>query len=355
MATQRAQLLASLAGIIGDYREGMIAPITPRRVELWLNQFDQTAQRTILIEMESIFWRYYFSRARIKTCFRKFLAKIIARRPPQQVLSRVKFLNIQRIGESQRDLLTLMDEVLRQDFHMTLDQCGGNTPMAYVYLDDCIYTGSRIRYDLTEGDGAVAWIPRMAPIGCRLIIYTLGIHTEGFHYVAPIIVRAASEKRISVSFYYVQKIENERDRGSRLECLWPDDATANAGHADENIAWYVRKVLWWRKENNLPYSALTRWPGVPAREWLFSSPEARSVVESAFLKVGTRLIRPSHKNGSSIRPLGFEKIESLGFGTFFVTYRNIANNCPLALWWNVGNWEPLFPRRTNPQYPGVIG
>ena len=57
-----------------------------------------------------------------------------------------------------------------------------------------------------------------------------------------------------------------------------------------------------------------------------------------------------------MRPLGFMKLVSLGFGTFFVTYRNIANNCPLVLWWGdpdfpmthpIGIWYPLFPRRRN--------
>jgi hypothetical protein len=68
----RTRLLASVASIISDYRQGEIAPITPAHVERWLNQFERPAQMTILIEMESLLWRHYFSRARIKACFRKF-------------------------------------------------------------------------------------------------------------------------------------------------------------------------------------------------------------------------------------------------------------------------------------------
>ena len=39
----------------------------------------------------------------------------------------------------------------------------------------------------------------------------------------------------------------------------------------------------------------------------------------------------------------------------FITYRNIANSCPLALWYGdeayrpphpLGRWYPLFPRKT---------
>jgi hypothetical protein len=54
--------------------------------------------------------------------------------------------------------------------------------------------------------------------------------------------------------------------------------------------------------------------------------------------------------------MGFEYFESLGFGSVFITYRNIANNCPLVLWWGDTNyhpshpfskWYPLFPRKGN--------
>ncbi len=349
MATQRTKLLASLAGIIGDYQQGGITPITPTHVEIWLKQFDRAVQQTLLIEMESIFWRYYFSRARIKACLHKFLAKIIARRPPEQVLPHIKFLNIQRTGESQRDLLNLLDEVLRERYRVALPLCGLSSPTTYVYLDDAIYTGNRIRYDLTEGEGAIAWIPKEAPPSCRLIIYTLGLHTTGFHYVAPIIQRAAREKRIAVTFYYAMKIENERKQHGQVECLWPDATVADASHVDEHIARYVRYILWLRKQKGWSSGSLTRPNGTPAQETLFSSARARHTVESAFFKAGAQLVRKGQMQESSLRPLGFEVLPSWGFGTFFITYRNIANNCPLALWSTSSGWYPLFPRKSNAQ------
>jgi hypothetical protein len=58
-----------------------------------------------------------------------------------------------------------------------------------------------------------------------------------------------------------------------------------------------------------------------------------------------------------MRPLGYDYLKSLGFGAILVTYRNIANNCPLALWWGDPNkayplnaWYPLFPRIVNEHY-----
>ena len=64
-----------------------------------------------------------------------------------------------------------------------------------------------------------------------------------------------------------------------------------------------------------------------------------------------------------MRPMGYEYLESLGFGSVFITYRNIANNCPLVLWWGdttyspnhpFSSWYPLFPRKVNKSTNYVI-
>jgi hypothetical protein len=40
------------------------------------------------------------------------------------------------------------------------------------------------------------------------------------------------------------------------------------------------------------------------------------------------------------------KLETLGFGSLIVTFRNCPNNAPLAFWVD-SPWYPLFPRTTN--------
>lgn len=52
--------------------------------------------------------------------------------------------------------------------------------------------------------------------------------------------------------------------------------------------------------------------------------------------------------------MGYDYQHTLGFGSYFVSYRNIANNCPVVLWWGdleghsgINNWYPLFPRKAN--------
>lgn len=62
--------------------------------------------------------------------------------------------------------------------------------------------------------------------------------------------------------------------------------------------------------------------------------------------------------------MGFDNNKTTGFGSVFITYRNIANNCPLVLWWGdtsmsdshpFSKWHPLFPRTINKKECYLIG
>ncbi len=353
MPTQRTQLLESIASTIADYRQGEIAPITSAHVARWVNQFDAADQLTILTEMDALLKRFYFSRARIKAFYQMFLQALnetLSDQSPRKALQDVKFLNIQRTGESQRDLLKIVAEVLREEYAIDIARCGLASPTFHVYLDDAIYTGNRLRYDLTEGEGAVAWIPRQAPERCALIICMLAIHTAGLEYVDKYIQNAASAKHIVVGYFKAREIDNRRHPDSQMECLWPEALCPDQDI--ERFVAYTRgqcKKWGWPTYECYPRDVF-RPAGTPLEETLFSSPANRNVIESAFFRAGFQLIKDTsfYKNGSSLdRPLGFEKIPSLGFGTLFITYRNIANNCPLVLWSDRNGWFPLFPRKAN--------
>ena len=78
----------------------------------------------------------------------------------------------------------------------------------------------------------------------------------------------------------------------------------------------------------------------------FSSEAGRHILEQEFLKAGVRIRSICPNLNKYQRPLGNSVLETLGFGSLLVTFRNCPNNAPLALW--VGDpWYPLFPRRTN--------
>jgi hypothetical protein len=69
-------------------------------------------------------------------------------------------------------------------------------------------------------------------------------------------------------------------------------------------------------------------------------------VEQQFLLKGIKIREQSPLLPKYMRPLGNMVLETLGFGSTFVTFRNCPNNAPLAFW--AGDpWYPLFPRKTN--------
>jgi hypothetical protein len=187
--------------------------------------------------------------------------------------------------------------------------------------------------------------------GSKLLIYAPVIHQSAIDYTKPYITSAAKNKNIKCAYYYSVLVENTNSAQSKIEVLWPEEP-------DDDLRThpYIANLRTICSQNNWPDPF--RNPNLPAQETLFSSPQNRRVVEQAFLQKGIQLVTSSQNPAPSIRPLGYKKLHSLGFGTFLVTYRNIANNCPPVLWWgnpampgsrSLGGWYPLLPRRTNVQ------
>jgi len=154
--TNRSILLESLANTISDYRQSEISPITPIHVERWLKQFDLADQPIILAELDSIMKRFYFSQTRVRECVRIFLKKtIIGDQNPIKLLPHIDLLNIQKTGSSQEAMLDIVDEVLLQEYGFTLAMTGTEKAQTYIYMDDGIYTGNTLRYDLTNGTDTI--------------------------------------------------------------------------------------------------------------------------------------------------------------------------------------------------------
>jgi len=79
---------------------------------------------------------------------------------------------------------------------------------------------------------------------------------------------------------------------------------------------------------------------------IFDDGKNRALLEDQFLRRSCQIALDNQipvAHGRP-RPLGFGF--GFGFGSLVVTYRNCANNNPLALWWGNENEEfpPLFPR-----------
>ncbi len=335
MTAPRAALLEAIAHRVADYRQGELPPITPDHVDRWVCQFAPADQVTILEEMRALLQAYYVSREDA----RYFLAGLLRHpdlfgRDVRAGLRATRFLQIQRKGQSQADLLVLVDEILQAEHGLRLAECGAQ-PRAYVYLDDCLFSGETALQDLK--DALHSFAPRTT-----LHLVVIAAYWRGLDRLRGELDPLARRAGLTVKYWRAHEFYDIADVPTRYDALWPRPSAV-----DGPVQAYL-KTLPGRRPRDL-----FRPDGVPFEDTLFSSATARDVVERAFLQVGARLVLQSRVPNPYQRPLGYEKAPSLGFGAFLVTYRNCPNNCPLVLWWGVANrWYPLFRRKTNAESDG---
>ncbi|QQE66315.1 hypothetical protein GFS31_30130 [Leptolyngbya sp. BL0902] len=356
MTNQRQTLLQSIATIVADYRQGEIAAIDPNHIDRWVRQFsefgfDDEAQIIILGEMERILKSYYISRI----CAQSFLTNVLTSQKlfgdnPAATIRNAQFLQIQRKGNSQHDLLALCEPILQSKYGLSLRDCG-SSPAIYIYFDDCLYSGNTAWRDVN------AWMPNAAK-GTTLHLIFFAFHTEGLRYSRRQIESEAQKYDVNIKFWRLHKFHNSRWNPSQFDCFW---ALQTSG--DEFIDRYLKEIDERRQNSNRSLPDLFRPANMPKQDKIFSSAVARNLIEYAFLKVGAYIVSLPRNPNASMKPLGYDYFDSLGFGAIFITYRNIANNCPLALWWGdphkaypLNTWYPLFPRTVNTtQAPGWEG
>ena len=320
----RDTLLKSIVATTLDYWQ---APTTAH-VDQWVGQFDATVQVPILCEMDHVLNKTYFSKVMVKNFLDALTTnKNLAGDDPCSFWKNVKFLNIQNGGDSQSDMLQLLSNALKKNCGFTVEQCG-MMPNAVVYLDDGVFTGNRLGWDIEN------WINDETPDKIVLYIITIALHKAGWTYAAGKIKRAAEKagKTIQIKRWSAIKLENGVSDKDVSDVLWP---TSIPSHADTKA--HVAKMK---------YSPKLRNPGQVGGGGIFSSDTGRQLLERVFLEAGATLLGNSSHFADSQRPLGFSKLETLGFGSLIVTYRNCPNNAPLALWADKP-WYPLFRRKIN--------
>jgi hypothetical protein len=325
---ERDDLLASIAATTADYREADGEAPTPERVERWINQFDAAVQLPILREMDHVLKQTYFSRDGT----RKFLAGLfqtekLVGEDPCSFWNGVKFLDIQGGGASQKEMLALFSKVLEKQCGFDAAACGA-APHAFVYLDDAIFTGNRVRRDLET------WIAQQAPAEAKVHVITIALHSGGQYYANGKIKEAAraAGKSIDLTWWRAIELEDRRAHTTTSDVLRPV-----AIPDDEGVQAYVAAMR---------YPPNLRTAGNVGGNGIFSSDAGRQLLETEFLKAGVRIRQMCPHLNQYQRPLGNMILDTLGFGSLIVTFRNCPNNAPLALW--AGDpWVPLFPRTTN--------
>ena len=160
-ASRRAELVRSIASTIADYRQGEIATPDADHVDRWTTQFDAAVQEPMLDELDHVLKKTYVTRANVEQFLGAVLkAKGLAGGDPCNFWKKANFLNIQCGGNSQREMLAMFGTVLQRTNGLDLDGCRSDDG-PYIYLDDVIFTGNRIKNDLS------AWIQSSAPATAR--------------------------------------------------------------------------------------------------------------------------------------------------------------------------------------------
>ena len=162
-------LRAELAAMISDYRKGEIPTPDALHIDRWISQFPAGVRDPILSELLHVFRRTYFSRAKVQT----FIDSIVinakfASANPFEFWQGVKVLNLQTAGHSQKDMLTLLGESLQRQCGLAMGLCG-ISPHTYLYLDDAVFSGGRVRSDV------IKWIKEAAPAKAKLVVLVIGL------------------------------------------------------------------------------------------------------------------------------------------------------------------------------------
>lgn len=327
---QRNTLVASIANTIQHYRGGALPQPITNHVERWVQQFDASVQLPILQEIDNVLRKIYFSKEDVT----QFLRGVIRTQQltgdnAEEFWRNANFLDIQGGGNSQTDMIALFSEQLEEEHGFGIDGCGQGDQV-FIYLDDGIFTGNRVRRDL-EG-----WIRDGAPARATLHVICIAQHSGGQYYAQGKIQEAirASRKNVGITWWHAIKLEDRRAYSDTSDILRPTEIPN-----DPAVQAYVAAMR---------YQPTLRTAGNPGSANLFSSDMAKILLEQEFLKAGVRIRQMCPNLGDTQRPLGHMTLESLGFGSLIVTYRNCPNNAPLAFWVD-DPWYPLFPRTTNTQ------
>lgn len=315
-----------IAGIIVDYRQGQIARPNGAHVARWTEQFPTHVREPLLSELAHVLGKSYVSENAVKGFIEAVISsENIAGADPAAFWRDVQFLRLQQAGNSQRDMLAIFDKVLSKICGLSISDCG-KKPTDFVYLDDGVFSGGRVKSDL------IRWIKDEAPKEAKVAVIAMVVHTLGEFFASKDIREAAQAagKKIEVSWWRSLTAEDRKTYMTNSDVLRPKTIPVEAQA-------YM---------TSLGTDPVLRTGDQVGGLGLFSSSQGRDIIEQEFLKGGVRVRECCPHFNAFMRPLGSSLMKTAGFGTMFITHRNIANNAPLVLW--AGDpWYPLFPRRTN--------
>ena len=296
---------------IADYRQGDLA-IDRAHVRRWVDQFAENEREFVAWQTAEIMKHWYATHTDMQ-------------RVPSMLASSTSFtggktsadfwktanvLTLQEPGSSQADVLAVFDEVLVQTFGFRLADCG-SADGPYIYVDDCIFSGTQVRNDLRR------WIEQHDIQGKKIIVVTIGCHSGGLRHVTSKLEDVLGPRGNSIAFFAAMKIEDRKSKLAACEVLRPPQQHVGDPLIDGFVSILEERghpPLWRPSTSKLPKG--------------FMNEEGRAGYERIMLRKGIELRNLSKSPGDSMKPLGYTRLWTFGFGGLFTTYRNCANNAP---------------------------
>lgn len=321
------QLLADTVSIIAEYRKGEITAPDAQHVQRWLAQFDEAIREQLIRELNHVLKKTYISKPVVES----FLENLVVNPKltggfPKQFWESAKFLDIQSRGSSQHALIDMLAIPLKNVTGLTPNECG-KVPACFIYLDDGLFGGNTILNSLSQ------WLAT-APQQATVHVVVMALHRGGQHYARTRLENAAkaADKAIQFNWWRILELED------RLTCINSADVLRPTKFPDDPL---VKEYV-----ETMKRKPVLRTAGGLGSLQLFSSEDNRSLLEQQLLIKGAFIRKNAPRLPVYARPLGNMVLETLGFGSTIVTFRNCPNNAPLAFW--AGDpWYPLFQRKTN--------
>jgi len=357
------ELITAIHEIIKDYRIDEGIGISKDRIAEWIEQFDEEDREFILSELKIIFEKRYISKKKAKQMMRSvisFLAKKEGYESQKDFLLDCNFIDHQPEGKSQKVLIDFLNEILKNDFEISVEDCNTANAKFYIYIDDILCTGDTLFKAF--GKPKKGWFYQQHQSGktnleiflaskAQIVLGYFAIHTHGLEKVLQRLYFAAGKKGVNTFTACIKayQIDNDFDRSkSKLEFLFPTESIKDESiiqceaHIEEKIVNYCEA-----HEYDIPKKRFYRQENLPPEETLFSSPENRVLFEKIMLKKCIQLYNMAGRDTIRMRPLGYGlKLDmNFGFGALIFTWRNVPFNVPMIFWYGHRGWIPLFERK----------
>ena len=323
--SSRTSWVKKLSRFVGDYAGN--AGADPVEVtETWIDQFPQASQQPLLQALAETLQRTYIRKSDVHRYFTESITNRDFWRNAHvcQGAARGKSHEL-----TTQVVLDAIDDRLGEDF-VADDATRWHTAKHHVFIDDAVFTGSRIIEDYgqwwTPQHGRPTRRPQDGPL--RIYFWTYLLHTAGMQAIEGWVDRNLRQHGYDVTTSFVSRLTYEDTYQHRdvSDVLWPSVMTEIAGRSGLHLA---------TKRDRL------RSPG-PGTSAVFPDAGQRRILESELLDASVEI---SRRLQNPWTPLGYGR-KPFGFGSLSVSYRNCPNNAPIALWWNTEYWSPLFPRTT---------